>query len=187
MKKVGLLFSFVICTILFHLLLMEVHAHNFYQNQDSILFALVKQFEIERDLASGNAHIYKSDTLNHSENAAQLFKRIALLSNDTTDKTNFLNRYETMFSDLNSTTKALIAANLADESLRNYGLAKGLDPKLSATLLNMTMNMGNSMNMKNNISPSNGYTNRVLNLTNEEIVGQGNFESSRLLAKSLKS
>lgn len=92
-----------------------------------------------------------------------------------------------MFSDLNSTTKALIAANLADESLRNYGLAKGLDPKLSATLLNMTMNMGNSMNMKNNISPSNGYTNRVLNLTNEEIVGQGNFESSRLLAKSLKS
>lgn len=45
---------------------MEVHAHNFYQNQDSILFALVKQFEIERDLASGNAHIYKSDTLNHS-------------------------------------------------------------------------------------------------------------------------
>ena len=57
MKKVGLLFSFVICTILFHLLLMEVHAHNFYQNQDSILFALIKQSEIEYDPASGNVHL----------------------------------------------------------------------------------------------------------------------------------
>ena len=48
MKKVPLLFSFAICTILFHLSQTEVHAHNFYQNQDSMLFALVKQYEIEQ-------------------------------------------------------------------------------------------------------------------------------------------
>jgi hypothetical protein len=76
MKKVPLLFSFAICTILFHLFQTEVHAHNFYQNQDSMLFALVKQYEIEHGLASGNDHIYKSVALYHSENSAQLFKRI---------------------------------------------------------------------------------------------------------------
>ena len=35
-----------------------------------MLFALVKQYEIEHGLASGNDHIYKSVALYHSENSA---------------------------------------------------------------------------------------------------------------------
>ena len=37
-----------------------------------MLFALVKQYEIEHGLASGNYYIYKSVALYHSENSAQL-------------------------------------------------------------------------------------------------------------------
>jgi len=189
MKKVGLLFSSAICTLLFYLLQTDVNAHNFIQNQDSVLFALIKQFEVEYGLASDNANINTSGKLNHSENAAELFNQINFLTNNATDKTSIVNRYETMLGILNSTTKALIAANIADESLRNYGLSKGLDPQLSANLLNMTMVMGNSMNMniKNNTFIGNESTNSALLLSNEDIVQQDNFESSKLLAKSLKS
>ena len=46
----------------------SVHAHNFYQNQASIFFTLVKRFEIEDTLASDKQDTNKSNSLQHYEN-----------------------------------------------------------------------------------------------------------------------
>ena len=95
-----------------------VNAHNFYQNQDSIFFTLVKRFEIE--------DTNKSNSSQHSENAVNILNRIILFNNSITRDANFVNTYKPIFDGLNVTTKALVAANLADESLKEYGLAQGL-------------------------------------------------------------
>ena len=123
----------------------HAYAHNFYKNQASIFFTLVKQFEIEDNLASDNLHSNKSISLKHSENAANLLKHIASFNNSITDNANFVNTYKIIFDGLNLTTKALVAANLADEVLKEYGLSQGLDVTQASSLLNMTMNTGTTM------------------------------------------
>ena len=120
-----------------------------------------------------------------------------------TNSSELINNYNNLFSGLNLTTKALVAANLADETLKQYGLAKGLDSNASSSLLNMSMDMimkMNSLPTKNvtahnsGISaepmsriPANNQSSRnVLNPTDKSITNQANFESSASLAKSLK-
>jgi len=178
--------SFIMCSMILNLFQIGVDAHNFNQNQDSRFFSLVKQFQIEKDLASDDVHINKSLALDHSENAAKLFKQITSFNNNITNNSKFVNKYEPMFGGLNSTTKALVAANLADESLKEYGRAKGLDPKLSTSLLNMTMTMATSMNSENNRTLGSEHASRALSLASDQVVRQSNFETSLSLAKSLK-
>ncbi len=111
---------------------------------------------------------------------------------------NFGNTYRTIFDSLNLTTKALVAANLADECLKEYGFAQGLDPSIASSLLNMTMNMnmGNTMKMGDNISGNKSNTmgmsapesiSKALNLANNHDINPVNFETSSMLAKSLKT
>jgi hypothetical protein len=131
-----------------------------------------------------------------------LFKQLVTLSKDVTNSSELVNNYNNLFSGLNLTTKALVAANLADETLKQYGLAKGLDSNASSSLLNMSMDMimkMNSLRTKNvtahnsGISaepispiPANNQSSRdVLNPTDNSITNQANFESSASLAKSL--
>jgi hypothetical protein len=69
----------------------------------------------------------------------------------------------------NLTTKALVATNLADEALKEYGLSQGLDAKQASSLLNMTMNTGTTMKMGDNITMHSGPTSQALNLANKSI------------------
>ena len=87
---------------------------------------------------------------------------------------------------MNITTKALVAANLADESLKEYGLSLGLDVTQASSLPNMTMNMGNTMKMGDNMTVPSGITGQALNLASKQVMNQSNFESSAMIAKSLK-
>ena len=148
----------------------------FYQNQDSIFFSLVKRFEIE--------DTNKSNSLQHSENAANILKRIILFNNSIARDANLVNTYKPIFDGLNLTTKALVAANLADESLKEYGLAQGLNVTQASSLLNM--NMGSGMKMGDNVNIPSGSTSQTLNLANNQIIDQANFETSTMIAKSLK-
>jgi hypothetical protein len=84
-----------------------------------IFFTLVKRFEIE--------DTNKSNSLQHSENAANILKRIILFNSSITREANIVNTYKPIFDGLNLTTKALVAANVAHESLKEYGLAQGLN------------------------------------------------------------
>jgi hypothetical protein len=187
MKIIGLVFSFLVSGMILNSFYTSVHAHNFYQNQASIFFTLVKQFEVEDTISSNNHDTNKSNSLQHSENAANILKRIIFFNNSIASNANFVNTYKPIFDGLNLTTKALVAANLADECLKEYGLAQGLNVTLASSLLNMTMNTGTAMKMGDNITLPSGPTSQALNLANKHFIDQANFETSTMIAKSLKT
>jgi hypothetical protein len=74
----------------------------------------------------------------------------------------------------------------ADEALKEYGLSQGLDAKQASSLLNMTMNMGTTMKMGDNITMPSGPASQALNLANKHVIDQTNFDTSTMIAKSLK-
>jgi len=203
MKVVGFTISLLLLILLIFCVHGNVYAHKFYNNQASILFTFAKRYEVEENLSSDKVPTNKSLPLQRSKNADNLFKQFVTLSKDVTNSSELVNNYNNLFSGLNLTTKALVAANLADETLKQYGLAKGLDSNASSSLLNMSMDMimkMNSLRTKNvtahnsGISaepmspiPANNQSSRdVLNPTDNSITNQANFESSASLAKSLK-
>ncbi len=113
-------------------------------------------------------------------------KLIVAFNSGITSNANFVNTYGALFGGLNLTTKAIVAASLADECLKENALAKELDPKIAASLLNMTMNTGNSMYMGDNISTTNESTvSHGLKSGNNHVINQINFETSTMLAISL--
>ena len=203
MKVVGFTISLPLLILLIFCVHGNVYAHKFYNNQASILFTFAKRYEVEENLSSDKVPTNKSLPLQRSKNADNLFKQLVTLSKDVTNSSELVNNYNNLFSGLNLTTKALVAANLADETLKQYGLAKGLDSNASSSLVNMSMDMimkMNSLRTKNvtahnsGISaepmspiPANNQSSRdVLNPTDNSITNQANFESSASLAKSLK-
>ncbi len=177
------------------------YAHNFYQNDSSVLYTLIKQFEVEKNLALENQYVNNSSYSIHSERADELFDKLASIRNDITENSIFPNHHD-ILSDLNLTTKALISANLADESLLEYGLSTGLDRKTASGLLNLGIYMNMKMNetsttnitdianihsMKKMTSMSNNQsTSNEENRENKVVKNLANYETSIALAKSLK-
>lgn len=104
-----------------------------------------------------------------------------------------------MSKDLNSTTSALIAANLADEILKQYGMAIGLNSTSASKLTNMSMtnilvsnsssdNKSGMMSMES--MPMNQQTDAMAfhNLSkNATIIDQTNYQTATMLASSLKN
>jgi len=179
-----------------------LYAHNFYQNDNSVFYTLIKQFEIENNLASKNQLSNLSSFSIHKGMADEFFHKLAALRKDVTENSTFSNQYDDAFSDLNLTTKALVSANLADEVLREYGLSIGLDSKMASALLNMSvgmimkMNETSSMNMSNvtnkhdmeKISPLvDKQSSMELTKGSDVIKNLANYETSAALAKSLKT
>lgn len=99
-----------------------------------------------------------------------------------------------MVKDLNGTTSALISANMADEVLKQYGLALGLNSTTIANLSNMSMSMNLPDFSKENASdmmmsmgspdPQNMSNSQNMN-TN--IIKQVNYQTATMLARSLKN
>ncbi len=183
-------------------MISSVTAHSFYTNEDSILFTLIKQYEVEDFLASENLTTPKVVTVEHSQNAAALLKQIVSLKNDTSMTTK-INGFENAFSNANLSTRALVAADLADESLKQYGLAKGLNESAASDLktisMNMIMNMGTMTdnNMTANdfgqvskpdmmMSSGNPSISTFSNI-NSSNVNEASYGTSITVAKSLKS
>ena len=139
----------------------------------------------------------------HSQNAAVLLKELVSLSNDTKIATNF-SIFDTAFSNLALSTRALVAADLADETLKQYCLAKGLDPRVASDL--KVMSMGMIMNMYRLAdenatdmgmgqmsessmaeSDNNQSFGQSGNLSNIGVINEVNYGTSSILAKSLKT
>lgn len=180
----------------------NVFAHSFYKTKTSVFFTLLKQYQVEDDLASVSLATNNSVALQHSQNAARLLKQLVSFNNDINKNSNFSN-YDNIFAGLALTTKALVAANLADECLKEYGLAIGLDSTTASGLTNMSMGMimnmysladknltdGNIAQSSESSAPqyaNNQSFGELFNLTNNRSNTQVNYESSTMLAKSLK-
>jgi len=194
---------FILLGIIFALSSNNIlYAHNFYQNDNSVFYTLIKQFEIEKNLASKNQLSNLSSFSIHKGMADEFFYKLASLRKNVTENSNFSNQYDDTFLGLNLTTKALVSANLADEVLREYGLSIGLDPKVASGLLNMSVGMimkmkdKSSMNMSDstNIDDMEKMSPMVDNQSSAEstkgsnvIKNLANYETSIELAKSLKT
>lgn len=181
----------------------NLSAHNFYQNNHSVLFTLIKQFEIEKNLAAVDLYTNKSAVSIHSEKADVLLGQLSSINSDIIKNSNFVNKYNSIFPDLNSPTKALVVANIADASLLEYGLSTGLDSKKASGLLNMSIGMimkknePSNMNMTDDISghgfdkmnsmfANNESSSHVLNQSNKDVKILANYETSSNLAELLK-
>ena len=128
-----------------------VYAHNFSITDDSTISTIIEQIKTETQLVNEYFLTRNSNsTIEHAKNAANLSNALNdKLQGRTVDITQaYTNGL------YNSTTLALVVANLVDEILRNYGSAYGITYDLT--------NMSNMMlaNMPNNndsfSSPING-------------------------------
>ena len=203
MKKIvyslPMLFALAIASVI-NISYNEVSAHNFYKNEASVFFTLIKQFEVENELVQSNFPENASLALEHAENTARLLKDIFYFDEDNSNYTDFRNTYDLMTKDLNTTTSALISANMADEILKQYGLALGFDPAVVSNLANMSMSMSVNMSMtsagysaknrsemvmsKDSTDQKNGSNSQNVN---SNITKQVNYQTAIMLAGSLKN
>ena len=196
MKLLSLIIFVLSITTITSISYNDAFAHNFYKNEASVFFTLIKQFEVEKELVQSNFPKNMSLALDHAENAARLLKDIFYFDEDNSDDTDFRNTYDLMVKNLNSTTSALITANLADEILKQYGLAIGLNSTTIANLSNMSM----SMNLPDNFSKENTSDLMMMDMgstdpqnssnsqnVNTNITKQVNYQTATMLADSLKN
>ena len=199
-KSLPMLFALAIASVI-NISYNEVCAHNFYKNEASVFFALIKQFEVENELVQSNFPKNASLALEHAENTARLLKDIFYFDEDNSNYTDFRNKYDLMTKDLNTTTYALISANMADEILRQYGLALGVDPAVVSNLANMSRSMSVNMSVTSaGYSAKNRSDMMMISMdstdqkngsnsqnVNSNITKQVNYQTALLLAGSLKN
>src|ERR671911_2463314 len=115
-----------------------VYAHNFSITDDSTISTIIEQIKTETQLV--NEYFLTRDsnsTIEHAKNAANLSNALNdKLQGRTVDITQaYANGL------YNSTTLALVVANLVDEILRNYGSAYGITYDLTNMSNMMLANM----------------------------------------------
>jgi hypothetical protein len=150
-----------------------VYAHNFSITDDSALLTFVEQIKAETELvntyflASNN-----SSAIEHAKNAANLTNGL----NDKLRQSTVVDITQVYTSGLyNSTTLALVVANLVDEILRNYGSAYGITYDLT--------NMSNMMmaTMLNNDNSSSGHSS-MSEKNNAVLVNIYNYQTAQVLS-----
>ena len=194
-----MLFALAIASVI-NISYNEVSAHNFYKNEASVFFTLIKQFEVENELVQSNFPKNASLALEHAENTARLLKDIFYFDEDNSNYTDFRNTYDLMTKDLNTTTSALISANMADEILKQYGLALGFDPAVVSNLANMSMSVSVSMSMTSAGYSAKNRSDMMMSTdstdqkngsnsqnVNSNITKQVNYQTATMLAGSLKN
>lgn len=143
-----------------------VYAHNFSVTDDSALLTLIEQIKAETELVNTYflASNSNSSVIEHAKNAVNFTNSL----NDKLRQSTAADITQVYTNGLyNSTTLALVVANLVDEILRNYGSAYGITYDLTnmsnmvmATMLNDNDNSSSghsSMLEKNNTVPVNMY------------------------------
>src|SRR5215213_1160996 len=122
----------------------HVFAHSFSTDDVSYFLGLDKRTKVELELAEKNYPSNITLSMDHSDNAARLVYDIYYADDDVVDDNDFIKRYDKALGSSNSTTHALVVADLLDEVLREYAEATVVDIDLT----NMS-NLSLLDNMKN--------------------------------------
>jgi hypothetical protein len=184
-KRIFILVTILATSFLFSL--NAANAHNFYKNDASIFFTLIKQFQGESELTRSNFPQNTSLALEHAENAAGFLRKIINFKEDNLDDKDFADTYNLISNNLNSTTNALIATNLGDEIMKQYGVAIGLNSSAASKLTNMSMSTSRSSDdNQSGMAMSKSMVN-TSNTSSNKIVNPGNYQTAIMLADSLKA
>ena len=157
------LLSVIICSPALYLN-HTVYAHNFSITDDSALLTLTEQIKAETGLV--NEYFLSNNNISaieHAKNAANLTSSL-----DNKLRQSIVTDITQIYADglYNSTTLALVVANLVDEILRSYGRGYGISydlTNMTNMMLTMMLNNDNSssddtrMSAKNNAMPVNIY------------------------------
>ena len=167
------LFSIIICNSNLYTNHI-VYAHNFSITDDSALLTLIEQIKAETELV--NVYFLASNSISaieHAKNAANLTNGLndKLRQSTVADITQVYNN-----GLYNSTTLALVVANLVDEILRNYGSAYDI----TYDLTNMS-NMMMAMTLNNNDSSSSGHSS-MSEKNNAVLVNIYNYQTAQVLS-----
>jgi hypothetical protein len=151
-----------------------VYAHNFIVTDDSALLTLIEQIKAETELV--NAYSLTSNNssiIEHAKNAANFTNAL----NDKLKQSTVTDITQIYTNGLyNSTTLALVVANLVDEILRNYGSAYGI----TYDLTNMS-NMAMPMMLNGNDNSSLGHSS-MLEKNNAVPVNMYNYQTAQVLS-----
>jgi hypothetical protein len=166
-----------------------VYAHNFSITDDSVLLTLIEQIKAETELV--NEYFIANNSISANEHA----KNAANLTNGLNDKLR-QNRVADITQAYtnglyNSTTLAIVVANLVDEILRKYGSAYGITYDLT-NMSNMMMaitsndNSSSHIDMRNDagnttISSYGGHTS-MPEKNNAVLVNVYNYQTAQVLS-----
>jgi hypothetical protein len=170
-----------------------VYAHNFFITDDSTISTIIEQIKTETQLVNEYFHsTNRISAIEHEKNAANLSNALndklqVRIADITQAYTNGL---------YNSTTLALVIANLVDEILRNYGTAYGITYDLTNMSNMMLANMSNnndSFSSPINVTTvagndtllSDGEPASILENNNSALVNIFNYQTAQALSNNV--
>ena len=174
----------------------KTYAHDFSTTDESSLVTIVEQIKVETQLVITNFLSNLDVSANeHARNAAKLMKD---LENNITQtnppSSDIIQVYDR--GQKNSTTLALVIANIVDDILRKYGsaFAVGYDMTNMSNMINMDNSSSHSMDVKTNtnvtIGGSNilgGHSNTSMIMENDLVlVNMNDYESAKVLSSNIK-
>ena len=179
--------------------LSQVFAHSFTSDDSSYFLGLDKRTKVELELAEKNYPLNITLSMDHSDNAARLVYDIYYADDDIVEDKDFIKRYNKEISSSNSTTYALVVADLLDEVLRGYADALVIDTDLTnmsnLVLIDELKNLSkqsnsNSTNFSSNSSDNNtegtkSEQSKLLS-TNNSIFNYADYETAKALLVEIK-
>ncbi|MGI0050397.1 MAG: hypothetical protein ACRD8K_01550 [Nitrososphaeraceae archaeon] len=203
MKKINVIeftsiFIIAIFVISFSMVdqLSQVFAHSFTSDDSSYFLGLDKRTKVELELAEKNYPLNITLSMDHSDNAARLVYDIYYADDDIVEDNDFIKRYNKEISSSNSTTYALVVADLLDEVLRGYADALVIDTDLTNMsnlvlldeLKNLTKQPELTSSSSNN-SDNEGSVSEHSKLlsTNNSIFNYADYETAKTLLVEIKN
>lgn len=174
------------------------YAHDFLVNNDITIVTLVEQIKAETELVNTNFLFNNNVSAQvHARNAAELLKDLEDNMTEASEQSssNLIQIYEN--EKTNTTSLALVTANIVDEVLRKYGTAFDIGYDLTnmsnmggMKMSKMSSGGGSSMNMTTFQTSANSNTSDVhsymsmptMTGNNLEIVSIQDYETSQVLA-----
>ncbi|MPZ07115.1 MAG: hypothetical protein GEU26_11990 [Nitrososphaeraceae archaeon] len=169
----------------------NVRAHDFSTTDESYLVTLVEEIKAETQLVStdflSNNNISASA---HANNAAELLKNLQYNIMQTSPPSSDIAQIYDQ-GEKNSTTLALVVANIVDDILRKYGsaFAVGYDMTNMSNMMNMDMMM--TMMTNNATNGSGNALSRDSNISmntenNLALVNINDYETAKVLSSNIK-
>jgi hypothetical protein len=183
----------------------KAYAHDFSTTDESTLVTLVEQIKVQTQLViTGFLSNENFSAYEHARKAAQLTKDLESNMTQTNPTSSDITQvYEQ--GQKNSTTLALVVANIVDDILRKYGsaFAVGYDMTNMSNMMNMDMmmtmqktddNTSHSMDMMKTTSNSNndssrldGNSNTSISMENDSVlVDMNDYETAKTLLSNIK-
>ncbi len=203
MKKINVIeftsiFIIAIFVISFSMVdqLSQVFAHSFTSDDSSYFLGLDKRTKVELELAEKNYPLNITLSMDHSDNAATLVDEIYYADDDIVEDNDFIKRYNKENSSSNSTTYALVVADLLDQVLRGYADALVIDTDLTnmsnLVLLDELKNQTKQSKLtsiSSNSSDNEGSVSEHSKLisTNNSIFNYADYETAKALLVEIKN